>query len=101
MNKIKIRGDFNGVWGDEKGSILCPSHSETCKDEFGNEVILKAGMEVIAFDEDADEKGNRDDLLASGIVEHFPGWLQCKGSKWILRIDETGICNESELKNKQ
>ena len=53
---IKVWGDFNGVWGDEKDSILCLSHGETCKDEFGNEVVLKEGMKLTVFDKDADEK---------------------------------------------
>jgi hypothetical protein len=54
-------------------------------------------MIVIAFDEDADERGQRDDLLASGVVEAAPDWLQCRGSKWVLRIDADGVRHESDL----
>jgi hypothetical protein len=96
---LKVWGDFNGVWSDEKGSMLCLSHGETCKDEFGNEVVLKEGIKLTAFDKDADENNNPDDLIANGRVEHSPEWLQCKGSKWILRIDENGIYHESEKRN--
>ena len=78
--------------------MLCLSHGDMCKDEFKNDVILCEGMLVTAFDEDIDLDGNRDDLLAHGIVERSPEWLQCKGSKWVLRIDERGIHNESEEK---
>jgi hypothetical protein len=98
MKKLKVWGDFNGVWSDERGVMLCLSHGDSCKDEFGNNVILKEGMELTAFDEDADENGNRDDLIASGVVERPPDWLQNHGSKWILRVDENGIYNESEKK---
>jgi hypothetical protein len=100
MSNIKVWGDFNGVWSDEGGLMLCLSHGDTCKDEFGNEVLLREGMKVTAFDEDADENGNRDDLIANGVVGRAPEWLQNHGSKWVLRIDEKGIYNESEIKNQ-
>jgi hypothetical protein len=92
MNKTKIYADFNGIFGD----ILCLSHEETSKDEFGNLVKLHEGMKITAFDEDFDENGNRDDLIASGVAEHSPEWLQCHGSKWILRIDENGVYHQTE-----
>jgi hypothetical protein len=101
MKSIRVHGDFNGVWKDEKGEILCLSHSETCRGEHGDLVELSSGMTVTAFDHDLDENGNRDDLLASGVVEASPDWLQCKGSKWILRIDENGIYHESEMSDKR
>ena len=98
---LKVWGDFNGVWSDESGLLLCLSHGDSCKDEFGNEVVLEVGMKLTAFDEDRDENDKRDDLVANGIVENSPTWLQCKGSKWVLRLNEYGICHESELPVKQ
>ena len=80
--------------------MLCLSHSDTCRDEFGNNVILEEEMELTAFDEDADENGIRDDLIANGKVEQAPAWLQNHGSKWVLRIDENGIIHESDLNRK-
>jgi hypothetical protein len=100
MKKLKVRGDFNGIWSDERGVMLCLSHEDTCKDEFENEVVLKEGLELTAFDEDSDENGDRDDLIAGGIVERPPDWLQNHGSKWVLRIDENGVYHESEMKNQ-
>jgi len=94
QNSIKLRADFNGLFGD----LLCLSHGDTCRDESGAPVHLKAGMTVTAFDEDADENGNPDNLIANGIVEPSPDWLQCKGSKWVLKIDEAGVRHESDLK---
>jgi len=93
MKKLKVRGDFNGIFGN----LLCLSHTDFCQDEFGNNITLGEEMEVTAFDEDADENGNRDDLIATGKVERAPDWLQNHGSKWVLRINENGICHESEL----
>jgi hypothetical protein len=55
-------------------------------------------MIVTVFEEDADETGNRDDVVATGVVEQAPEWLQCKGSKWILRVDRHGVRHESETR---
>jgi hypothetical protein len=94
---MKIPGvyaNFNGLFGD----ILCLSHSDTCIDEHGETVQLRAGLNVIAFDEDLNDVGERDDLIATGIVARSPIWLRCRGSKWILKIDENGVRHESEIK---
>jgi hypothetical protein len=96
MKRPRLRADFNGLFGD----LLCLSHEDICKDEDGVEIRLREGLTVTAFDEDADEHGNRDDLIASGTVEPSPDWLQCQGSKWVLRIDESGVRSESELHDK-
>jgi hypothetical protein len=90
---IRLRADFNGLFGD----VLCLSHDDTCANEPGEQVHLRAGMIVTAFDEDADTAGKRDDLIATGLVEQAPDWLQCQGSKWILRIDSNGVRHESEI----
>jgi hypothetical protein len=55
-------------------------------------------MLVTAYDEDSDEDGKRDDLVATGTVEPAPDWLTCKGSKWVLRIDGNGVRHESDLR---
>jgi hypothetical protein len=89
---IRVWADFNGFFGD----ILCLSHRDTAPDENGKEVELRAGMVVTAYQEDGDENGNRDDIFASGVVEVAPPALRCRGSKWILRIDENGVRHESE-----
>jgi len=91
----KLRADFNGLFGD----ILCLSHSDTCEDEFGGRVQLSAGMIVTAYDEDSNEAGTRDDLIASGVVEPSPDWLQCNGSRWALRLDKKGVRHESDLRH--
>jgi len=93
MTNQKLRADFNGLFGD----LLCLSHRDTCTDENGAEVQLREGMLVTAFDEDADEAGRRDDLLASGVVERAPDWLACKGSRWVLRLDSHGVRHQSDL----
>lgn len=93
LQSPRLRGDFNGLFGD----LLCLSHTETCKDESGAEVVLRAGMIVTAFDVDEDDQGRQDDLLATGVVEASPDWLGCRGSRWSLRIDEHGVRHESDI----
>jgi len=90
---MRLRADFNGLFGD----ILCLSHSDTCLDETGAQVTLRAGMIVTAFDEDVEE-GKPDDLIASGTVEPSPDWLVCNGSKWCLKIDTDGVRHQSDVK---
>ena len=88
----RLSADFNGLFGD----ILCLSHSDFCRDEDGIEVPLRAGMTVTAFTEDMGDDGKRDDLVAHGVVEASPDWLECKGSRWILRIDDRGVHHQSD-----
>lgn len=89
----RLCADFNGLFGD----ILCLSHKDTCLDEMGNVVALHAGMAATAFDEDCDDEGRPDNLIASGYVEPSPDWLRCNGSKWVLKIDSNGVRHESEI----
>ena len=67
-------------------------------DATGAEVRLQAGMLVTAFDQDTDEHGPRDDLIATGLVEPSPDWLRCNGSRWVLRIDSHGVRHESDVR---
>ena len=92
--RIRIRADFNGLFGE----LLCISHSESCSDEQGRPVPLHSGMKLTAFDEDQDDDGNRDDLIASGTVEPAPDWLRCNGSRWVLKVDENGVQHQSDLR---
>jgi hypothetical protein len=95
VNSTKVQADFNGLFGN----ILCLSHRDSEVDREGNTIVFRVGMAVMAFDEDLDKDGNRDDLIASGTVERSPDWLQCKGSRWVLRIDENGVRHESDLRS--
>jgi hypothetical protein len=89
----KLRADFNGLFGD----LLCLSHSDVATDENGHDIELSEGMSVIAFDDDLDDHGNNDNLIAHGIVVRSPDWLQCRGSRWSLQIDSNGVRHESDL----
>jgi hypothetical protein len=94
---LRVWADFNGLFGE----LLCLSHEDTSTDEHGAEITLRAGMKLTAFDQDVDETGNRDDLIASGTVEPSPKSLRCNGSRWVLRIDENGVRNESDIHKRE
>jgi hypothetical protein len=93
----RLQADFNGVFGD----VLCLSHTDSCRDETGAEIELRAGMEVVAFDEDIGDRGERVDIVAAGTVEPAPPWLACKGSRWVLRIDSRGVRHEGDVDERQ
>ena len=90
---IRLHADFNGLFSQ----FLCLSHKETCLGENGENVTVHEGMIATAFDEDVDDDGKPDNLVASGIVERSPAWLRCRGSRWVLRIDQNGVRHESDL----
>jgi hypothetical protein len=90
---LKLQADFNGLFGD----LLCLSHNDSCRDESGEAIPLVTGMVAIAFEEDIDERGQREYLVAQGIVEPSPDWLQCRGSKRALRIDGRGVRHEPQF----
>ena len=71
MPQIRVKADFNGVFGD----LLCISHTDTCVDERGAVVRLRGGLLLTAYEDDQDETGRPDKLLATGVVEPSPDWL--------------------------
>ncbi len=89
----RVRADFNGLFGD----LLCLSHTDDCVDETGTRVSLREGLQVTAYDDDFNARGERDDLIATGTVERSPAWLNCRGSKWVLRLDHLGVQHEPDL----
>ena len=93
---MKLRADFNGLFGN----LLCLSHADTAVDDTGATVSLVAGMVVTAFDDDVDDQGRPDELLATGRVIASPEWLSCSGSRWALQIDDRGVYHRSELSQR-
>jgi hypothetical protein len=94
MERPRLRADFNGVFGD----LLCLSHSDSCQDKNDRTVALRQGMIVTVYEVDLNERGERDDLVASGTVEPAPDWLRPHGSRWVLRLDGIGIRHQSDLR---
>jgi hypothetical protein len=59
-------------------------------------IVVHQGMSAIAFDEDVDDDGKPDNLIASGTMERPLAWLKCRGSHWVLRINQNGDGHESD-----
>jgi len=97
MESDWIYVDFNGMLGPD---LVCLSHEDTIKTHSGDVIELKSGMIVTAYDEDADDNGNPDNLFATGVVEPSPDFARCRGSKWVLQINADGFRHESEMKER-
>jgi hypothetical protein len=82
----RIVGDFSGLFGD----YLCISHSETARTHSGDELTLTEGLELLAFEPDI-EDGEPCFLVARGRAVRSPPEMCGYGSRWALRIDESGV----------
>jgi hypothetical protein len=71
--------------------MLCLSQSDSCLAESGGEVQPRSCDGRHSLDVDEKDQGVRDDLIATGIVEQAPNWLQCRRSRRVLMIDEHGV----------
>lgn len=94
LQRPRLQCEFNGLFG----GILCLTHADSCLDESGRMVVLRAGVIATAFEPDTDNSGKRDDLFTTGVVEASPPHIGCLESKWSLRIEENGVRNESDLR---
>ena len=97
MDRARIEVDFNELI--ERNLVLL-SKTDLCIDSEGNEVFLEEGKEVFIYEEDRDESGKPDNLLAQGIVERNNpttngSWTAA--AKWCCRIDNNSIYHESEI----
>ncbi|WP_298334084.1 hypothetical protein [uncultured Erythrobacter sp.] len=75
--------------------LLSATDSKATRDEV--DTPLREGMEISIYMDDLDERGQPDDLIASGVVERnlAKGWAE--HVKWCCRIDGNGIRNQSDL----
>lgn len=92
--KPKFYVDFNEMIDF---NLVLLSQNDTKLDFEGNEIVLIQNLEVDVYMDDVDEYGLKDNLIATGKAirndtDFFPY------VKWLCRIDENGIKNESELK---
>ena len=89
--------DFNEIFYDKNGNAevrLSLTDKKTDKD--GNQILLYEGMLISVFEPDIDADGQRDNLIASGVVTKFTAEHIPHG-QWCCKIDENGIRHESDL----
>jgi hypothetical protein len=93
MAAPKIHIDFNDLLAPD---LVLLSKGDVCEAADGQIVSLVEGMSVTVWEEDFDERGKRDDLIAQGIVirNTSTGWSQ--HVKWCCQIDGNGIRHRSD-----
>lgn len=96
LNKIpRICVDFNEML---ESDLVLLAKDDTKVDSAGTLVTFYEGMDVAIYNEDRNEDGVRDDLIAEGTVERNVAPQQwAKAAKWCCRINKDGIRYESSI----
>lgn len=95
MTKPLFKVDFNEMVSKD---IVLLSISNEKKAENGRIVSLKEGLEVDLFEEDINDDGEPDNLIASGVVIRTPAESWDTSAIWSCRIDKNGIRHEIDNK---
>jgi hypothetical protein len=95
MDHPRIRVDFNEL---VEPDLVLLSQKDIAVDSEGNEILLADGVKVSVYEFNHYEDGDKEYLLADGVVEinrpEVNGqWT--KAAKWCCRIDNNGIRNET------
>jgi hypothetical protein len=93
MDSTRLYVDFNELIEE---NLVLLSQKDTKLDFDGNEILLFEGKQVDIYEDDIDENGFADNLLATGTVEINNTGL-FPACKWNCRINDKGIQNESEI----
>ena len=100
MNEPRLKVDFNEL---VEHNLVLLSQDDIKIDSLGNKILLKEGLKVKIYEEDLDQNDKPDYLIAEGIVEKNPEYLNqnswTSACKWNCRIGPNGIRNISEIKN--
>ncbi|NML39938.1 hypothetical protein HHL17_22245 [Chitinophaga sp. G-6-1-13] len=92
MDRPRIYVDFNEMIAED---LVLLSQEDTKRDSAGNLVQLFEGKTIDIFMDDTNERGEKDNLIASGTVEANTTGL-FPVCKWNCRIDANGIRHERE-----
>jgi hypothetical protein len=97
MSRPTFHVDFNELVDCD---LVLLSQKDEREDSDGNFVTLIEGMRVKVWEEDFNDVGERDDLIATGVVvlNKEKGWSQ--HVKWCCRIDAPGIRHQSEIESR-
>jgi hypothetical protein len=93
MNRPRFYVDFNELI---EQNLVALSNEDAKKTSIGESVLLHEGLSIEVYSDDVDDRGELDNLVASGIVERgsTSGWA--KHIKWCCRIDSDGIRHRSD-----
>lgn len=92
-DKPFLHVDYNEIIDE---NVVMLSQTDTKNDYFGHPVQLYEGLEVIGYQKDEDINGIRDDIIMKGIC--IPNETESfRHVKWLLKANEKGIWNISEI----
>lgn len=94
MDRPRLYVDFNEML--ERDLVLL-SKADTNVDSAGVTIVLREGLRVYVYQDDLDEFGREDNLIAEGVVESCSGSGWAAAAKWCCRIDG-GVRHESETR---
>ncbi|MEM7583776.1 MAG: hypothetical protein AAF560_10385 [Acidobacteriota bacterium] len=94
MMKPRLYVDFNEM---VDSNLVLLSKGDTKVDAAGNSVALREGLQISIYMDDFDEIGNRDDLVAEGVVERNNHSDWSSHVKWCCRIDDAGVRHSSDI----
>ena len=89
MRHPRIYADFQNADSQRRVRLNCVG---TTKDLAREHVVLRPGVFLTPYSDDADLQGNSDDLEVKGVVEYSEA-EQC----WVARVDWNAIRDASEL----
>ncbi|MFC4314202.1 hypothetical protein ACFPN2_34370 [Steroidobacter flavus] len=94
MPNPQLYVDFNEMLEPD---LVLLSAEDTKRDVAGALVQLREAMAIDVYMDDVNERGEPDNLVASGRVEknQSTGWGS--NARWCCRIDEHGIRHQSDL----
>ena len=90
MKELRIYADFHNADSEGRLRLNCIG---TTKDLAREQVVLRQGLHLTLYSDDADAKGDSDDLEVNGVVEYSEA-EQC----WVARVDWNAIRHASELR---
>jgi hypothetical protein len=94
MSKPELYVEFNEMLAPD---LVLLSAEDSKAAATGEQISLHAGLHVEIFMDDFDEHGNRDDLVACGVVEANTSTGWAAHVRWCYRIDSSGVRRRSEL----
>ena len=94
LDRARIKVDFNEMVGSD---LVLLSTEDSKADSNGMTVNLSEGRRVDLYQEDSDEDGNPDYLVATGLVERNSADDWSSHVRWCCRIDKDGIRHLSQL----
>lgn len=93
LQKSRIYVDFNEMIDY---NLVLLSQKDFKVNSNGEEIEMIESQKIDIYMDDQNVDGSNDSLIASGIIEKNNSGI-CEVAKWVCRIDDNGIQNESDL----